>query len=176
MKSICSPATRLLTLVAAIFIFNLHAAGTDSPREHLSLDANWKFHLGDDWPNALRLDKAGASGGPASEKFNDNAWRSLDLPHDWAIELPFDKTSDTSHGFKPVGPGFSKNSTGWYRRTFELPAADAGKRIWLQFDGAFRDVTVWVNGWEMVRSETGYYPFRCDITDIAHIGGTNTVS
>ena len=172
MKSIL--AVRLLTLAAAVF--TLHLSAADSPREHLSLDANWKFHLGDNWPNALHLDKAGASGGPASEKFNDTAWRSLDLPHDWAIELPFDRTSDTSHGFKPVGPGFPKNSVGWYRRTFELPTEDSGKRIWLTFDGVFRDTTVWVNGWLVKRHEGGYYPFREDITDIAHFGGKNTVT
>ena len=96
--------------LAALLPFTALAA--DSPREHLLLDAGWKFHLGDDWPNALRLDKAGESGGPAAEKFNDNSWRTLDLPHDWAIELPFDKNSDTSHGFKPVGPGYTKNSIG----------------------------------------------------------------
>ncbi len=152
------------------------AADTNSPREHLSLDANWKFHLGDDWPGALRLDKAGASGGPAAEKFNDNSWRILDLPHDWAIELPFDKNADGSHGFKAVGPGFPHNSVGWYRRTFELPAADAGKRIWLTFDGAFRDTTVWVNGWLVKRHEGGYYPFREDITDVAHFGGKNVIT
>src|SRR5208283_2624205 len=98
------------------------------------------------------------------------------LPHDWAIELPFDKNSDGSHGFKPVGPGYSKNSVGWYRRTFDLPAEDAGKRIWLQFDGVFRDATVWVNGWLVKRHEGGYYPFREDITDVLHFGGTNTIS
>src|SRR5208283_2750398 len=101
------------TVLFAILTASLFAADTNRPREHLSLDANWKFHLGDDWPRALRLDKAGASGGPASEKFSDSAWRVLDLPHDWAIELPFDKNSDLSHGFKPVGPGYSKNSVGW---------------------------------------------------------------
>jgi beta-galactosidase len=151
-------------------------SAADSPREHLSLDANWKFHLGDDWPGALHLDKAGASTGPASEKFGDSAWRSLNLPHDWAIELPFDKNSDTSHGFKPVGPGYAKNSVGWYRRTFDLPAADSGKRIWLTFDGVFRDATVWVNGWLVKRHEGGYYPFREDITDVAHFGGKNTIA
>ena len=176
MKSICPLAIRLLAVVSAVFTLNLAAADTNSPREHLLLDANWKFHLGDDWPNALRLDKAGASGGPASEKFNDTAWRSLDLPHDWAIELPFDKNADTSHGFKPVGPNYPKNSIGWYRRTFELPKEDSGKRIWLTFDGVFRDATVWVNGWLVKRHEGGYYPFREDITDIAHFGGKNTVT
>ena len=144
MKSIRSIA---IIFGAIIFTLNFAAAQTNSPREHLSLDANWKFHLGDDWPNALRLDKAGSSGGPAAEKFNDNSWRTVNLPHDWAMELPFDKSADTSHGFKPVGPGFPKNNIGWYRRTFELPKEDSGKRIWLTFDGVFRDATVWVNGW-----------------------------
>ena len=164
----------LLALAVATFTFQAFAA--DSPREHLSLDANWKFHMGDEWPGALHLDKAGASTGPAAEKFGDQAWRALDLPHDWAVELPFDKTSDTSHGFKPVGPGFLKNSLGWYRRTFDLPAADSSKRIWLTFDGVFRDATVWVNGWLVERHEGGYYPFRMDITDIAHFGGKNTIA
>jgi beta-galactosidase len=164
----------LLVSLLAVSVSKLTAA--DSPREHLSLDANWKFHLGDDWPGALRLDKAGSSGGPAAEKFGDSAWRVLDLPHDWAIELPFDKNSDGSHGFKPVGPGYAKNSIGWYRRTFDLPAEDSGKRIWLTFDGVFRDATVWVNGWLVKRHEGGYYPFREDITDIAHFGGKNTIA
>ena len=165
-----------LVLILVSIACTCAADDTSSPREHLSLDANWKFHLGDDWPNALRLDKAGASGGPAAEKFNDNSWRALNLPHDWAIELPFDKNADGSHGFKAVGPGFAKNSVGWYRRVFELPAADAGKRIWLTFDGAFRDTTVWVNGWLVIRHESGYYPFRADITDIARFGGKNTIT
>jgi len=176
-------ALRLAALAAVVLSLNLRAAdpaaaapAAASPREHLSLDAGWKFHLGDDWPDALRLDKAGSSGGPASEKFNDTAWRALDLPHDWAIELPFDKSSDGSHGFKPVGPGFYKNSIGWYRRTFELPAADDGKRIWLTFDGVFRDATVWVNGWLVTRHEGGYYGFREDITDIVRFGGKNLVT
>jgi beta-galactosidase len=176
MKSIFSPGRIFVGAILVALNLNLFAAETDSPREHLSLDANWKFYLGDDWPNALRLDKAAASGGPASEKFNDTAWRSLDLPHDWAIELPFDKNSDTSHGYKPVGPGFPKNSVGWYRRTFDLPAQDSGKRIWLTFDGVFRDATVWVNGWLVTHHEGGYYPFRADITDITHFGGKNIVT
>ncbi len=169
--------TRLLAAtILAILTPTLFAAETNSPREHLSLDANWKFHLGDDWPGALRLDKAGASGGPAAEKFSDSSWRTVNLPHDWAVELPFDKNADTSHGFKPVGPGFPNNNIGWYRRTFELPQEDSGKRIWLTFDGVFRDATVWVNGWLVTRHEGGYYPFREDITDIAHFGGKNTVT
>jgi len=176
MKLIRPLAFWLLAVASAVITLDLAAADIDSPREHLSLDANWRFHLGDDWPNALNLAKAGESRGPAAEKFNDTAWRTLDLPHDWAIELPFDKTSDTSHGLKPVGPNYPKNSIGWYRRTFELPKDDAGKRIWMRFDGVFRDATVWVNGWLVKRHEGGYYPFREDITDIVKFGGKNVIA
>ena len=161
---------------AGCALFAAQLAVAESPRERLSLDGNWKFHLGDDWPNALNLEKAGDSNGPASEKFSDKSWRSLDLPHDWAIELPFDKSADAGHGFKPVGPGFPKNSIGWYRRTFELPAADAGRRIWVTFDGVFRDATVWVNGWLVRRHEGGYYPFREDITDVVKFGDRNLIT
>jgi beta-galactosidase len=178
MKSVFYPSCIFAGVILALFSLNLFAAddNTNSPREKLLLDANWKFHLGDDWPNMMVLSKAGQNSGPASERFNDSAWRTVNLPHDWAIELPFDRNSDTSHGFKPVGPGFPQNSIGWYRRTFDLPASDAGKRIWLDFDGAFRDTTVFVNGWEVTHNESGYFPFRADITDVARVGGKNTVA
>jgi beta-galactosidase len=163
-------------LFACAVLLATQVLAADSPREHLSLDANWKFHLGDDWPSALHLDKAGASTGPAAERFNDASWRTLDLPHDWAIELPFDQNADTGHGFKPVGPGFSHNSVGWYRRTFNLSNDDEGKRIWLTFDGVMHDATVWVNGWLVKRHEGGYYPFREDITDVVKFGRKNVIA
>jgi beta-galactosidase len=75
-----------------------------------------------------------------------------------------------------VGGKYPANSIAWYRRAFELPQADEGKRIWLAFDGVFRDATVWVNGWRVRHHEGGYYPFREDITDVLHFGGTNTVA
>jgi beta-galactosidase len=152
------------------------SATAEGGREHLSLDAGWKFHLGDDWPDALVRMNSGTGGGPASEKFSDTYWRVVNLPHDWAVELPFDQTADGGHGFKPLGTKFPTNSIGWYRRTFDLPAGDSGKRIWLTFDGVMHDATVWVNGWCVKRHEGGYYPFREDITDVVHFGGRNTVA
>ena len=160
---------------AAISVTSLFAA--ESPRERLSLDANWKFHLGDKWPDALHLEKAGLAGGPASEKlFSDVTWRTVNLPHDWGVEVPFDQAADLGHGFKKLGPGFEETGIGWYRRTFDLPAADADKRIRLTFDGVFRDATVWVNGWLVSHHEAGYYPFSEDITDVAKFGERNVIS
>ena len=166
-------------LVAAFFTIassHLSAAGTSSPRERLLLDSGWKFHLGNEWGFAQNRAKAGTGSGPASKSYSDASWRTVNLPHDWAVELPFDQSADAGHGFKPVGPGFAANNVAWYRRTFELPKEDAGKRIGLEFDGVFRNCEVFVNGWFVGHQESGYSSFRYDITDVANPGGKNVVA
>ena len=167
---------RALSASACAALLAAQVMAADMPREHLSLDAGWKFHLGDDWPDALHLENSGTGSGPASDKFDDTYWRALNVPHDWAVELPFDQAADGSHGFHALGVKYPTNSIAWYRRTFELPKADEGKHIWLTFDGVFRDATVWVNGWCVSHHEGGYYPFREDITDVLHYNGKNTIS
>ena len=171
-----TPVIRFLIAGACAALSAMPLAAASSPHEHLSLDAGWKFHLGDDWPDALHLENSGTGSGPASEKFSDSFWRAVNLPHDWAVELPFDWAADGSHGFKTLGVKYPTNSIAWYRRTFDLPKEDEGKRIWLTFDGVFRDATVWVNGWCVRHHEGGYYPFREDITDAVHYGGRNTIT
>ncbi len=174
------PGLRFILSAATFFLaatIGLTAArASDSPRERLLLDFGWKFHLGNDWGIAQNLGKAGTGSGPASTSFGDSTWRTVNLPHDWAIELPFDQAADGSHGFHAVGHGFEKNSVGWYRRTFDLPREDTGKRLWLEFDGVFRDCTVFVNGWFVGHHESGYSSFRYDITDVANAGGKNVVA
>ena len=157
-------------------ISSASAVEVKSPRERLLLDFGWRFHLGNEWGTGEDLVKAGSSSGPARPGFSDADWRPLNLPHDWVIELPFDEKADGSHGFKPVGPGFPQNSVGWYRRAFELPKEDAGKRLWLEFDGAYRDCRVYVNGYTVGHHESGYGSFRYDITDVAKCGGKNVVA
>jgi beta-galactosidase len=140
------------------------------------MDSGWSFHLGNDWGSGQSLAKAGEGMGPASTTQSVASWRRVDLPHDWAIELPFDPAADGAHGFRAVGEGFPQNSTSWYRRSFDLPAEDAGRRLWLEFDGVFRDCTVFVNGWFVGHHQSGYSGFRFDITDVANCGGKNTVA
>jgi len=174
-----TPVPRLFhrSLVVAFLVLAIAALGVAAtPRERLSLDAGWKFHLGDDWPDALRLDKAGVSSGPVAPNFDAAAWRDVQVPHDWAVELPFDPAADRNHGFKALGAKYPGNSIAWYRRTFDLSATDSDKRLWLVFDGIYRDATVWVNGWFVRRHESGYLPLREDITDVLNFGGTNTIA
>ena len=169
----------ICAVVLSLDLGQISAATTvelKAPRERLLLDFGWQFHLGDDWGTGEDLVKAGGSSGPARPGFSDAGWRTLNLPHDWVIELPFDEKADGSHGYKPVGPGFPQNSVGWYRRTFDLPQEDAGKRLWLQFDGVYRDCRVYLNGYFVGHHESGYSSFRYDITDVAHCGGKNVLA
>jgi beta-galactosidase len=170
---------RTLVLLMALSMgvaARLAAAADPGPRETLLMDFGWKFHLGNEWGIGYGLAKAGTAYGPGTVTYSDASWRTVNLPHDWAIELPFDPAANADHGFKPIGEAFPKNSLGWYRRTFDLPAADAGKRLWLEFDGVYRDATVIVNGWFVGQHLGGYNSFRYDITDVANCGGRNVVS
>jgi beta-galactosidase len=167
----------LIRLILTIALgFAAHLATAAALRERLLMDSGWKFHLGNEWGIAQNLAKAGTGYGPAGVLFGDGSWRRVDLPHDWAVELPFDPQADGSHGFKALGEAYPQNSIGWYRRTFELPKTDAGRRLWLEFDGAFRDSTVFVNGWAVGHHESGYSGFRYEITDVANCGGKNVVA
>jgi beta-galactosidase len=176
MKTTTLAARLFFAASLAIASLNLFAADPASPRERLSLDFGWKFHLGNDWGFAQNLGKAGTGSGPASMSFSDASWRTVNLPHDWVVELPFDSSADGSHGFKPVGPGFPQNNIAWYRRTLDLPDSDAGKRLWLDFDGVFRSCDVFVNGWFVGQHNSGYDSFRCDISDVANFGSKNIVA
>ena len=176
MKAYSARFRSFLVALTLGLLAGVAVAADSGPRERLLLDAGWKFHLGNDWGLAQNLAKAGSGYGPAGTSFSDLSWRTVNLPHDWAIELPFDRKADASHGFRAVGPGFPQNSVAWYRRTFALPQTDAGRRLWLELDGVFRDSLVYVNGWCIGRHESGYSGCRYDITDVANCGGDNVVA
>ena len=161
-----------------------------APREQLLFDFGWKFTFGHGSDPAKDLG-FGMGQGDFSKTgefkfakigFDDSGWRTLNLPHDWVVELPFvhDDSGNgdsqiRSHGYKPLGRRYPETSVGWYRREFEIPATDRGRRIWVEFDGAFRDVLVWVNGCFVGRNNNGYAPFRFDITDFLAYGGKNCI-
>jgi beta-galactosidase len=153
-----------------------------APREHLLFDFGWKFTFGNGDDPAKDLD-FGMSQGDfaktgdfkfAKEKFDDSKWRALNLPHDWAVELPFvNDDEQQSHGYKPLGRRYPETSIGWYRRTFDVPKEDAVRRTVLEFDGAFRSALVFLNGYFIGRNDNGYAPFRFDVTDFLNYGGKN---
>ena len=155
-------------------------------RERLLLDFGWRFHFGNandptkDFGfgsgESGNFQKTGDFLAASSVSFDDGAWRALNLPHDWAIELPF--TNDPalrSKGFYPLGRDYPASSVGWYRRVFDLPAEDAAKRITVEFDGAYRETMVVCNGFYVGRHSGGYDPFSFDLTDFLNPGRANVL-
>ena len=155
-------------------------------REKLLLDFGWKFHPGDasdpkkDFEYGIQATfaKAGETAGAIHPSFNDSTWRTLDVPHDWAVELDFANVNDEdvkSHGYKPIGRQFAKSTVGWYRRTFFVPKEDEGRRLEVKFDGVFRDCIVWFNGHYLGNNLSGYSEFGYDITDYLRYDQKNVI-
>jgi len=163
-------------------IASAEATSAVAPREHLLFDFGWKFFQGhgSDPSRDLEFGKGQgdfAKSGEfwfATEKFDDSKWRALNLPHDWAVELPFVRDEEqNSHGYKPLGRRYPETSVGWYRRVFDIPKSDAGRRLTIEFDGAFRSALVFLNGYFLGRNDNGYAPFRFDISDFLRYGEKN---
>ncbi|HEY9155772.1 MAG TPA: glycoside hydrolase family 2 TIM barrel-domain containing protein, partial [Opitutaceae bacterium] len=136
-------------------------------RASISLDQDWRFHLGAD-------EKA------IAPNYDDSLWRRVDVPHDYVIEGTFvrenpfgtpgrDPSWYSLHGFLPVQPAV-------YRKSIEIPAADQGKQLWLEFDGVFSNSHYWLNGKEVGAQYSGYTRSRFDITSAAHVGEKNILT
>ena len=189
----------ILVLVTVHLAQGQDAAGNRPPRERLLMDQNWRFAFGNaidatkdfNFRNSWNLAKASLDYSDlqvAGVGFNDLAWRELNLPHDWVLELPhgdlpapFRKTGSESslynqNGFRLTGLQYPATSIGWYRKSFEIPASDLGKRLWVEFDGVRRDSWVFLNGCTLGRHMSGYTSFRYDITDYVNYGGKNTLT
>jgi beta-galactosidase len=156
---------------------SITSATAEETRERLSLDRGWLFHLGDipspeikghgaSYNNA----KAGNASGAAATEFDDSDWRKLDLPHDWAVEGPFDPNANISQGYRPRG-------ISWYRRYLQVNESDRGKHFELQFDAIATHSTVWVNGNVVHRNWSGYNASYIDITPYLRYGEVlNTIA
>lgn len=168
-----------------------------SPRRRVLLDDGWRFHLGHaaemardfGWGRDQRtFAKAGdRTADAARPEFDDSGWAAVRVPHDWAVDLPYARpatpapkgTEDAvaAHGFKAIGRDHPGNSVGWYRRPLEIRPEDEHRAVWLEFDGVFRDSIVFVNGYVVGGSASGYAPFRVDIGDfLDYSGGPNMLS
>ena len=107
----------------------------------------------------------------AARDFDDRSWRQVDLPHDWGIEGPFLTTGP--HGGMGRLPSWG---VAWYRKTLDIPAADAGRLIFLDVDGAMSYATVWLNGRLVGGWPFGYASWRVDLTPHVVPGGRNQLA
>jgi beta-galactosidase/beta-glucuronidase len=105
---------------------------------------DWKFLKGDN-SDAFKI------------KFDDSDWRIVDLPHDFSIEGPFKKEYASSTGYLPGG-------IGWYRKEFIVPDSIKGKKVFIQFDGIYKNSEVWINEHFLGKRPYGYSSFQYDLT------------
>jgi beta-galactosidase len=156
-------------------------------RKKIRFDHDWKFHFGHaalpekdfNYGIANIFSKSGGAAATAIDpRFNDSAWRTVQLPHDWAVELPFVKSNNADvmmHGYKPVGGLFPETSIGWYRKHFTIATSDSGQRFQIQFDGIFRNAQFWINGFYLGNNKSGYIGAAFDITDFIRYGRNNVL-
>lgn len=134
------PAFYLIVCLLTFFV------GSANAGERINFDADWKFLLND--PT-----------GAEWVEYNDAAWRSLYLPHDWSIEAKYDEASPMTDRC-----GYLAGGIGWYRKTIAVPSSWKGRQVELAFDGVFMNSTVWVNGQKLGTRPYGWVSFEYDIS------------
>ena len=174
----------LVTLLACTATFTAIA---QSVREVTRLDEGWRFAFGNaadpkkdfgcgtEYFNYLTKANSIHNEGPYSQKFNDSAWQTVRVPHDWVTTLPYAPGASHSHGYKTVGYKFPATSVGWYRKKLTIGKEDLGKRLMLRFDGIFRSAQVWFNGYYMGTEPSGYATQVYDITPYIKYGEENLI-
>ena len=98
--------------------------------------------------------------------YDDSSWRTVDVPHDWSIEL-----NPTTTGTQ-CGTGFLQGGLGWYRKHFTIAPADAGKQISVEFDGVYMDSYVYLNGTLIGNHPFGYTHANYDLANAKAADGT----
>ncbi|MCL4482340.1 MAG: glycoside hydrolase family 2, partial [Bacteroidetes bacterium] len=146
---------RVTGLLLFLFI-SAHLLAQVTYREPLKINDNWKFQKGD-FPKA------------ASPDFDDSKWRILDLPHDWSVEGPLSQCLASCTGYLPGG-------IAWYRKVLDIPLNQKDKKIYVYFEGIYRNGEVFINGVSLGMRPNGYISCEYDFTPYLKFGGKNILA
>jgi len=153
------PKIWILCLVASAILWESCKNESAPIRDNQSFNENWKFILQD-------------SAAFKSAEFNDENWRSINLPHDWSIEGSFSKTAPSG-----TGGGALPGGIGWYRKEFHLQHSDSSKEIYINFDGIYQNSEVYINGHLLGKRPNGYISFQYNLTPYLNYGlPTNVIA
>lgn len=182
-------------VILCCLLFSVTIIHGQSTRKKMNFNEGWKFHLGHATNPARNFNYGGHGGVDAKlsndsylapyaivlqSDFDDSEWRMLQLPHDWAVELPFVKPHQFElfyafHGYKPISTAYPENSIGWYRKKFSLAPEDAGSNFVIEFEGVYRDCKVFVNGDRVGQNLSGYNSFSFDISNYLFFDKPNVI-
>ncbi|MGY0036639.1 glycoside hydrolase family 2 TIM barrel-domain containing protein [Pedobacter sp. NJ-S-72] len=145
-----------LPFIIFVMLCPVFSSAQDDASGYLLFNSGWKFHKGE-IENGETI------------QFNDQQWRNVSLPHDWSIEGPFSSEWASSTGYLPGG-------IGWYRKAFKLsPHQQAGK-VFIYFDGVYKNSEVWINGHYLGKRPNGYTPFQYDLSPYLNKTGNNIIA
>jgi hypothetical protein len=125
-------------------------------RGSLLFDDGWLFHKGE----ISNGEKGGAPG---------TQWRNVKIPHDWSIEEPFSDEWASATAYLPGG-------IGWYKKSFTAPANWKGKKVFINFDGVYKNSEVWINGHSLGKRPSGFASFEYDLSSYLNFGGKNLIA
>ena len=154
----CKLIQSVLVGVCCMMLSGACSAPSSEPRERLNFNADWRFSLNAD-SLAARLD------------FDDQDWRNLNLPHDWAIEGEFSQNNHSG-----TGGGALPGGIGWYRKTFIPEDKDLDKHFRILFDGVYMNSEVFINGISLGKRPYGYISFSYDLTPYLKWGEKNVIA
>ena len=160
--------------------------------KRLNFDDGWKFYFGDLSPRESTDGWGGAKArafnfGAAAFNAKDEKWRVVSLPHDFVSEGDYTRRSTEQSEMTAIpemesidsrhfAGGSLEGGIAWYRKHFEIPSDMEGKRVYIYFDGVYRDSVVYLNDYYVGRKESGYTGFYYDITDFVNYGGENVIA
>jgi beta-galactosidase len=133
----------------------------NSTRTVVNFNRNWKFYYADTTDFSMEYKNA---------KYDDSKWRVLNLPHDYSIEGEFKENAPAK-----VDGAALPGGIGWYRKIFSVPESSKNKKVYIDFDGAYRLAEVWVNDHYLGMRPNGYISFRYDVTPYLKFGSDKNV-
>jgi len=155
----------------------------------INFNTNWNFTFQNsmDEFNTFGFDKYSDAAGAAARFYDYSNWEKVNLPHDWTVRL---QKNSLANAFAGAYPNTSYHrfmeerhsnietiyNIGWYRKQFSLDPEWEGKRVFIEFEGIFRDAIVWVNGVYLDRHNSGYTSFAIEITDHLVFGEDNSIA
>lgn len=142
----------------ALLFLVLVTSGFSQARKVINFDNGWQFIKGE-------------VASTETPSFDDTKWRTLNVPHDWSIEGPYDKTNPSARG-----GGYLPTGIGWYRKTFQIDKVDAKKLITIEFDGVMANSDVWINGKHLGKRPYGYISFAYDLTPYLNFDKPNVIA
>lgn len=145
-----------ITCFLVLLCFVTSVSGQVSFGEPVKINNDWKFQKGD-------MKDA------ASPGFNDSGWRRVDLPHDWSVEGPLSPTLASATGYLPGG-------IAWYRKNINIPVNRNEQKVFVYFEGVYRNGEVFINGTYVGMRPNGFISCLYEITPYIRFGENNLIA